>query len=455
MRNIKISLSDDEMKAFITITPDPSVSISLMDLGPVLKQHGVVYGIKRDVLAIVVERYRNGDIINNILVAEGVEPNAGVKPTLDLKFSLSSTPKTDSSGRMDYREISRILNIKKGQLLAVKTILKQPVDGISVTGKRTLFPPFDDIPLHIGQYIDVEHTLSAIFYRAAEDGALKYENDVISIMPILDISEDVDFNSGNIHFKGDVRVGRDVLPDFLIEAEGNISIFGSAIACTLKATEGIEVRGGIVGKNKGIVESGADISATFVENAHLSANRDIIVKNGIIGSQVSCHGLLTVESPRSRIVGSTIRAAKGISSRNIGSRFDTSTVIITGIDPVKFNEVLKVQEFMDSKVKEANEIEKRHGRTVVESNNPPSFASAQARDDIKRWQLLKKEIQSIHHRLKHLESEMHDLNAVVRVKETLSPRVSITIGKYKLSTTQEYFNVTVKYSPDNDNLVIV
>lgn len=453
-RNVNVSLSSDELKAYISIAPSPAQTLVLRDLGPLLRKAGVVHGIKRDMLMLVLDRYNNGVDVKNVVIAEGVEPFEGVKPSVEYKFELSSEPTVDPSGRINYREISKILNIKKDQLLAIKKKAKQPIDGMTVTGKKTSFPEILDIPLRVGENVTKEDKGEYVHFRAGVSGALKFENNVLSVFPSLDIAGDVDFNTGNIRFKGDVKVGRDVLPDFVIDAEGKIFVWGSAIACLLKATDGIEVRGGIVGKNKGTVESGEDVIATFMENASLTARYDVIIKNGIIGSNLTCNGFLKVEAPRSRIIGSTIKASRGISARNIGSRFDTSTVIVTGIDPQKQEEVEKVKHFLEEKIKEANEIEKRQGRTALESGTVPAFASTEAREDVKKWHLLKKEIQTIMSRMKTLENDMYDHDAVVVAKETLFPRVIITIGKHKITTNKEHNNATVKYSEEEDRLVI-
>ncbi|MCP5049564.1 MAG: DUF342 domain-containing protein [bacterium] len=452
--NVKVEINSDEYSAYITIVPDPDANLSFTKLAAILKQQGVVFGLKKDVLNIILARNKQGTLIDKILVAEGTRPFEGSEAHVDYKFEFSSKPKMDQSGRVDYREISRILNVSSGQLLAVKTKLKQSVDGMTVTGKKHPFPKLQDIPLRVGGNIEKEEQEDSISYKAASDGALKFENNYLSVFPTLEIREDVDFNVGNVHFKGDVKVGRDVLPDFVVDVEGKISVWGSAIACRLNAPEGIEVRAGIVGKNKGEAVSGQDIIATFVENAKLKAGTDITIKNGIIGSDVFCDGILKVEMPRSRIVGSTIRAAKGIMVYNAGSRFDTTTCLITGIDPLKEQEYFKIKKFLDSKLDESKEIEKKYGRSTLEKRNFSTNITQNIKGDITRWESLRREIKNILKRLKSTEEEMYDYDASIRFKETLYPRVSLTIGKYKLTTAKEYRNVTVRYSPDGARLVI-
>ncbi len=452
--NIKIEISPDEYLAHISIIPAPGDSFDLPELNFILRRHGVIYGIKNDVLMIILQKIKNSVIIDNILIAEGIPQCPGIQPEVDYKFQFSSTPKEHSDGSIDYREIEKILSVKKDQVLAIKKKLHQSVDGITVTGKKNTMARILDIPLRVGANILMEEQEDYIYFKAAVDGALKFENNYLSVSPTLDIKDDVDFNVGNIHFDGEVKIGRDVLPDFIVETKGNISIWGSAIACQLSATESIDVRAGIVGKNKGEVQAGGNITATFVENAKLKAAGKITIKNGIIGSNVYCDGTLSIELPRSRVVGSIIRAAKGIFICNVGSRFDTATALMTGINPDKEQEFNKIKKFLDTKVEEAKEIEKKYGRATLEKRETGRILPPHARDEIARWDTLKNEIKNILKRLKQTEDEMYDYQAVIRIKETLFPRVILTIGKHKLTTTKEYYHVTVRYSPEDERLVI-
>jgi len=451
---IKITISKDEYNAYMTISEDFKGEINLTDLGPLLKESGIVLGIKRDMLATIVDRYKKGAIVADIIIAEGTQPSGGVAPAVEYMFEISTKPKENESGKIDYREISKVLNVKQGQVLAIKRKLKQPTNGTTVTGKRTAFPLYEDIAVMTGGHIEKTETDDFIYYKSAMDGALVFENNMLSICPILDIQEDVDFSVGNIHFKGDVKIGRDILPDFIVEAEGNISIWGSAIACKLKSTGDIDVRSGIVGKNKGDIYADGFISATFVENSTLKSKNDIYVKNGIIGSMVHCDGILKMENSRSRIVGSTIRAAKGIIAHNVGSRFDTSTILITGVIPDKETEYNKIKEHLDARLKEAKDIETRYGRAALENKTTPPTFSNKAREDFNRWDILKSEIQRIFQRLKQTEEEMYDYESVIKIKESLYPRVVLKIGKYSITTTSESTNVTIRYSKDDDRLII-
>lgn len=454
-QTISLQVTDDGYQAYLSVraTPD-TMSMTTPDLFSFLNDKGLVYGVKKDVLMLVISRLKQGIEIDNIIIAEGIKAFEGLKPAVNYKFEISAKPKELESGKVDYREVAKILNVKKDQVLAIKRNLQPPVDGIKVTGETIEFEPIEDIKVKTGKNIIVEEQEKYTYYKAGYDGALTFDNQIMKVFPTLEIRQDVDFDVGNIHFTGDVKVGRDVLPDFVVEADGHITIWGSAIACQLKSSGNVKVRSGIVGKNKGVVAAGGVVTATFVENAAISAAGDITIKNGIIGSKVNCDSTVTLEVRRSRVVGSMIKAAKGIIVYNAGSRFDSGMQMITGINPAMEKEYLKFKKILDAKLGEAKELEKRYGRSTLENQNFTQKPSPELVHNLKKWNFLKEQIKKIMNHLKGTEADLYDYSATIRIKETLFPRVSLQIGKFHLMTSKEWFDVTVKYSEEENKLLI-
>jgi len=452
-----IDIAPDELSA--TLTAKPGYPIDKELNGRLLKifcrSKGIVSGIKEDVLESIAISMKNGDTPNTITIAEGTLPFAGEKPQVDFKFEFSNKPVEDEHGRVNYREIGAIVNVVTGQILACKKRLKPAVNGVTITGKITQYPRVEDIPLTAGNNVHIEDSDQETYYIADTEGALKFEHNTLAVFPFLEIAEDVDFNVGNIRFKGDVKVNRDVLPDFIIEADGKITIWGSAVACKIQAGMDIDVRSGIIGKNKGEAIAQGNINCTFVENATLRSKGNIVIKNGIIGSSVHCDGSLSVPMSKSRVVGSEIKASHGMTLCNAGSRFDTSTSLTTGIHPEMEHQYSEVKSNLDKKLEDAKVIEKRYGRSTLENRNFSQRISPQIEADLKRWDLLKDEIRQISEELKRIEEKMYDYNAKIVIKENLFPRVHLKIGRFEMTTSQEYYKVTVQYDPELERLIIV
>ncbi|MGE5340878.1 MAG: DUF342 domain-containing protein [Candidatus Omnitrophota bacterium] len=451
---VNVEISDDEYTAYISIIPEPGVPLLLNEFGPLLKSHGVVFGFKKETMISIVNKYKNGEGVDHVIIAEGIRRVPGVKPEIEYKFDTSFSPREIEPGKTDYREISKYRTVKKGQLLVVKKRFKKPIDGIKVTGDRDLTPQFEDIPVLTGAHIVKEEDNDYIRYSSELDGVLIFRNNELSVYPELKIAGNVDFNVGNIDFDGNVKIGRDVLPDFTIKSGGNISVMGSALACMLHAALSIEVKEGIVGKNKGEIHSGENLTAGYIENSIVHAESDINVRTGIIGSQVTCGGKLIMETLKSRVVGSTVQSVKGIVVHNAGSPFDNATTLITGILPEKEKAYLKIKNSLNEKIKEAKCLERKYGRAVLEKKFSPFVLPMQTRGDCSLWHFLKGEIQTLYDEMKQLESDMYDNNAEVEVREKLYARVRVRIGRGKLVTAHEFFNIKIKYCAEEDKLKI-
>ncbi len=221
--SIEIAIVEEGYKAVISTKPSP-FEIDNDELLRLLSAKSIVYGIKHDVVELTVLSCNQGTALKDVVIAEGIKPEQGQEASIDFKFELSKKPKVDDSGRADYREISMVVNVKQDQLLAVKRKMIQPVDGINVKGDKTVHPKLFDIPLSAGNNIHLDEQENTIFFRSASDGALRFENNILSVNPALEISDDVDFNVGNLRFKGDVKIHKDILPDFIVEADGDLHI---------------------------------------------------------------------------------------------------------------------------------------------------------------------------------------------------------------------------------------
>lgn len=462
--NFRVSIEPDELAAYLTIDPSiEKIELNVAKLKNILKGNRVLYGYRENMLESVVNDYLKGNLVEHVLVADGVKAISGKQAQIDFKFEFTFRPKETEEGKIDYREIGRIINVKKDQLLAIKKKLIPAITGVTVTGKLTELPEVRDVPLTAGKNVrksmgreengQIIEDENVYFYAEAE-GALKFENNTLAVHPSLTIDQDVDFNIGNIRFNGDVKIGRDILSGFLVSAEGKIYIWGSAIACTVIGTDDIEIKGGVMGKNKGEIKSDGSILTTFVENAKVSARNDILVKNGVIGSEITCGGTLKFNLRGARLVGSYVKAGKGIQAFTVGSRFDTTTRLITGIDFEKEAEYTQVKDVMEIKIEEMKKIEKRYGKNSLERNTPPQVGNVkQGAIDFEKWHLLRDELTEIQEMLKKAEDLMYDYSATVIIREVLFPNVFVQIGKYKFTSTREYKNITIKYSKEEGRLI--
>jgi uncharacterized protein (DUF342 family) len=161
-------------------------------------------------------------------------------------------------------------------------------------------------------------------------------------MPIYSVQGDVDFNTGNLDFEGNIMVSGGVKPGFRLRASGNIQIGGTVEAAQVEAGGDIQVNGGIVGQGEAMVRAGGNIAARFVEAAELHAKGQILIGSEIRGSTCISEDRVIVAGA-GRIVGGQVRGKESVEARVLGSTSATPTSVQAG-----WGEEMTVED-MDSK----------------------------------------------------------------------------------------------------------
>ncbi len=270
-RNLNISISRDNMKAFMDISYEPQNEYKLQD-SPETKDLVLKTEISNETYPPIytVEELRNelkkanincGIIeenlkkctkeknIRSILIAEGKSAIDDEPDEIDVKFAIynKSRLKEDYNGRVDYKNIGAVEAVTKGELLAVKIDGKTGEDGINVKGEAIKHKAAKRITFRAGNGCELVEGNKII---ASIDGKPCVKNGVFYVNQVYEINSDVNLKTGNVDFAGD------------------ISIHGAV-------TEGMKVKAGntvIIDKN--------------VESAEIIGKGDIIIKGNVILSKI-------------------------------------------------------------------------------------------------------------------------------------------------------------------------
>ena len=179
-RVMKISLSPDNMKAYIDIKYIPEVVYKLKDcvesnevnlsaeikdkkwpprfskeeIIEELNKNNVVQGIAED----VVEMCSNKEKVDHMLIAEGIQAIDDIDDELEIKFDNDTNELVeDNTGRVDFKSIGHITSVKKGDILAVLRKGKPGKDGVDVTGKTIKHKKGNVIHLKAGEGCEVKN----------------------------------------------------------------------------------------------------------------------------------------------------------------------------------------------------------------------------------------------------------------------------------------------------------
>ena len=191
---VSLQISNDKMSAQMEIVPilSDNSALSLADVLAAMEQEGVVYGIQKEAIEAALQPNQP---IRTIRVAEATLPEDGVPAQMEYKFLLNGeSPEVVNVKRKEAQlEENNILKdiVFEGDVLAVKTPEKAPVDGCNIVGK--VLPGRKAPP---GQKISVGANVKllkdGVTYVVA-DGDMGYANllqDTLCVESPISVSED-------------------------------------------------------------------------------------------------------------------------------------------------------------------------------------------------------------------------------------------------------------------------
>ena len=332
---MNIEISDDEMRAFLHITPPgpAGADIMLKDIEKILSLHGVIAGISKEFLESLADK---PIFKEKICVAKGEPPVSGMNSFMQYFFETDQTKiklKESSDGRIDFKEMNIIENVRQGQKLALWNPAERGRDGQTVTGRILMATPGKETTFDIGHNVHIDDSDKKTIV-ADVDGQVMLINGKINVEPLYEVAGDVGVKTGNIEFLGNVLVKGDIVDGFKVKAAGNIDVNGTVNKATLIAGGDIIVKQGIYGKEDMVIQAGRSVWAKFIENATVRSGNMVIVSDGIINSYVDADKRILCSGRRAKIVGGRVRAAEEINCKTLGAAGgSTETVCEVAFDP--------------------------------------------------------------------------------------------------------------------------
>ena len=330
---ISVFASPEKMKAYINIEPPEGKGnpASMKDIITKLKEEGIIYGIKEDIIKTLAEYpvYEK-----SICIAEGTESTNGKNGQIKYLVNIDKNikPTINEDVRENIRDINIIEKVKAGEKLVELIPPKKGVSGKNVLGNE--IKALDGKPAKLLKGRNVKEDDEKTGLISLIDGQLDVHEGKISVFATYEVHANVDNSTGNIKFIGNVCVRGNVLSGFTIEAGGSVEVQGIVEAATIIAEGDIILRRGMHGSGKGLLRSQGDIIAKYIESSIIEAKHDI-KSEAIMHSDVKCGNLLELGGKKGLLVGGTIRVGKEIKANVIGSHLATATNIEVGVDPGK------------------------------------------------------------------------------------------------------------------------
>ncbi len=329
---IKLNVSEDNMKVFLTCRGDYSKSDELTDR--ILKHlHDKKITGKPDLTLIgksIDEAIKTGEEIKDVLIVEGRPPVMPVDGKIEWMGNYFDKgyyidPETQ---RIDYKQKLEDRSVNKGDLLVKVTPAQNGREGRNVFGKALVVRSPQKAYLKGGPnvvWVDAESG-----FKATCAGRVKLRGSTLDVDPIYRIPDGIGNESGNVKHNGQVVVDGDVEADFKVEATGDIEVRGLVYASDIECGGDLSAKEGINGNLSKRIHVTGNILAKYIHNASIKCGGDIGVSTEIFNSFIEAEG--EINCSRGRIIGGEILATKGMVVDEAGSKGDTNTVLVAGVD---------------------------------------------------------------------------------------------------------------------------
>ncbi|MBD3391567.1 MAG: DUF342 domain-containing protein, partial [Chitinivibrionales bacterium] len=295
------------------------------DLRDCLRTRGICHGIKHDVLEFMAA----GRICKErVCVAEGDAPQPGEPGKLEYLFDTSSRgrPQESSDGRVDLRNLQLVINVEKGQELVRRLPPAAGTPGRSVYGEGIDPSPEPEAQFKMGAGIRVSDDDPNVLVAEIDGAVVMSPDEYVEVIKSEIIASDIDYNTGNVSFTGDLTIRGSVRAGFEVNAKGNLRIGGNVEDAAVSCTGNLEIAGGAVGSGNALVTCGGSMKVRHVERFIVKVGGDLCITEDAIHSDIVAQGRVQARS----IVGGTTSAGEGIQAEVAGAAAETRTVLDAG-----------------------------------------------------------------------------------------------------------------------------
>ncbi len=391
-----------------------------------LGRAGVIFGIDHQIIDQLQE---DREYFKGYEVAFGKPAINGIDGKQEFYFDTAKKllkPKVMENGSVDFMNLDMIQKTYSGREL-VRLIEPTPgINGVDVRGATIFAKPGKPAPkLPRGKNVVSSDDELQLF--SGIDGQIQFENNKVSVLPVLEIKSDVDLSTGNIDFNGAVNIKGGVRENFVVKARGIIEIGGTVEGAIIESDADIFLYSGVMGANKARVRAQGNVVAKFIDSANVFAGGNITA-DSIMHSDVECNGEIILEGKNGLLVGGTTWAVDKIIANEIGSSMATRTEVNIGktpslgetgdvlfkqIDEIKFK-ISKLEKIIDTLKALGNNISPEQKALLLKSNHTKILLATEQRKITKD--------------IDELNGKISAKRAKLSVRSLISPGVILTMG---------------------------
>ncbi|NIK10814.1 DUF342 domain-containing protein [Alkalibacillus almallahensis] len=424
--------------------------VTVKAIHKLLAQENIQYGLDDMAIQSFCEVIVNGEYDDENtyaqVIATGDAPINGEDGSIDYHISLMTQTQVDETAqKVDFKEMMKIPIVEIDDPLI--TIIK-PTEGESgqdIYGELIAPKPGKDVQIKAGENTKINDKQLTIY--ATNSGQVHFTDKEVQVLPVYQVSSDLDLSVGNIDFNGSIVIKGDVPEGFALKARGDITIQGIVEASKIEAGGSVFIKEGISALGKGFVKATLDIFAGNVNQANLEAGRKVQVNNSILHSHVTSREQVICQ--KGHIIGGSVSSGNYIEARDVGNRMSTKTQLYLSEN----KKAVEKKSYIEDRMKELVDQLKKL-KTIGDK-----FEQLKAVRDLtskERVTLLRQQ-----HSYEKARLELNELNDEYKVyaksqpddqsnqlikvviHDTIYPNVEINVGKYAKVINKETSKVSV------------
>ena len=275
------------------------------------------------------------------------------------------------------------------------------------------------------------------YLLAAANGYVFYLDGKITVKCLLNVRQDVSFQTGNIFFVGDMAIHGSVRAGFSVQAN-NVRIMGMVEGGVVRARRNLLIDGGVRGGagQHSLVDAGGKLLSPFLEKVEARARDSIVIEKSCLYCTVYAGANIVV---REQAYGGIINAYGSMYvGRQLGNKAGIPTKIYLGYDPLSIRQLEKI-----------DHIIAQQSQTITHLNAVTGHLPPDTNDISRKLQALREQRRQLIRRRDELwtrlsmdENYMH--NCRLLVPGRIYPGVELSIGRAFLTIDRMYEKVTCR-----------
>ena len=246
----------------------------------------------------------------------------------------------EQGGNIDFKNLSLIKPVKKGQPLARKIPATKGAPGVDLFGKPCNAEEGKDRELPMGKNTEISETNPMVLV-ASVAGFLQRKDGLLTVNECFVVEGSVDYSTGNITYDQSAIIKEDVSDGFTITLGGALEVGGAVGEAKLIVGGDVLIKKGFVGAGNGLLTAKGNVHLGFSSNQTLRAHGNILIEKESFNCQISSRKSITVFGP---LVGGQTMAFEEIQCRVAGNDLGTKTELEAGLDYILNENKLLLEE---------------------------------------------------------------------------------------------------------------